>query len=1587
MDTAAKNRQARELLLSRCATEADMRAFILDHMPDQQGHIPEQGSLQAQITRLIERAGADEVMEALKQQAAGDTTHAGPSACTPHHSLVAEPAPWPWFERQWRGMSGPAQQSIREFSDVYLGTPHQPSGFGGRGADKQRILDWLANPKSPPYYVLRAITGRGKSALLSRVVVAASEQPDLDIVFVPVSLRFKLTRLIDVLHALLGQLAALSNTKPILPVTLNEARAQLHYQLRQPVSAGRRRLVVIDGLDELGGWQFESGLFPQEPSPTTNVLLSFRKLGDEHDVHWRRRLGLGPRLVEEQDLQPLGRSDVLEALQNARLTPRINGREPLLAERLFTLSEGDPLVLGLLIDECHSAKGLSHLLEGREVDLKAGLSGCWDRMLKPTERNALSPDGSTPTWRLMALLSCARAPIPREDMMVLAELGSGEALDRALEPVHRWVLNTGSGSVFNHPGLREFVYDQKLGRPEQQKWHNRFVAWGERVIAELSSGKRSPSAVPPYLLEWLSTHLVDAAAPPENFLALLSSDWKRAWEHVLLGYYGLLQDVELAMSVFEAACRNALDAQPKQPARFLPALVRCILWRSSIHSYTTNLDLTLLAPLVEHSLLTPEQARLHLQRRFLTTGRQFAHSMDNGPTLREAMRFLYAYQPAEVVDLAVAMADGDEHWHQQDLLLDLIPILAREDEAATLMRVRSLRSCWLQIRCLLTLCADLPDRSADWRAQLQNEACGLIQKLPRPHGFLNMLPWALPRLSADNQEQLLPKALAEAQGILELSSKCHRLLELAKIVRGPEQQQQVYLDALDAAMRGDRSYEVDRCLDALDHFSTETARAVFQRLLAEGRHLSIFHWTLREPGSLEDRQARLAALLTEVDRARVRQAGLREAAAAWDESWKIEPLRNLSTLGAADDALAIVRKTKDPRKQRAGRVRLIDLLPLQEQIDLLGDELKQCGGYRARERIQQLLSLPAVPMESVRMILQHTVDPLARARGLIHLLGRADQDERTVLLADLEQVEREITNPPDRIELLGLLFDAYPTPDLLDELLNEAAAETARTSSSRVESEVIYRLARWLKAPYRSRVLMRLVELIEYAPEHMRGVELVQMLGIPELPRDLAQRALRCYRHTAHGHQLPQLLPYVDDPAERTELLKNELARTQSIGDAGACLIAAASLATSDVLCQEIVNAAKSLESPEGRFLALAELGRRLPVLSEIAKSEAVIVAVPLVDSPRITAYSYVLQHGSPRQVRELVDGSYAQIQLRIQRLEPILNRWQTLPREEIEVAFHDLKHDTQTVLTELRERLISIGGRLDKETAEQLIQKVPWFWIDVMTVLLPALSPTRKAAMLAITQQRIPDLPANVRLSAQAQLVEYLPQDRRSAAICEILSHPIQALHERLLWMLAPMLVGEHLPRIIEVVASAPQSFLMNIKAIVARVPSALQHDLALGLYKKLRAPETTQNNALLIQLLPYLEGPAVLDTVSRTDKTSFPQGLASLSAAIRQMDVDVLGKAFTSLQTASRNTRSSPHDPILAAIGTLAAELTRRDRKHRLEMFDYILHTLRERCTGRAQDLDTLASLAPWFKELGPPDVGDRLAEEVLEIMSVWR
>lgn len=51
--------------MAHCPTETDLRAFIMDYLPEQLPHIPEQGSRQEKISRLIERAGAKAALAAL----------------------------------------------------------------------------------------------------------------------------------------------------------------------------------------------------------------------------------------------------------------------------------------------------------------------------------------------------------------------------------------------------------------------------------------------------------------------------------------------------------------------------------------------------------------------------------------------------------------------------------------------------------------------------------------------------------------------------------------------------------------------------------------------------------------------------------------------------------------------------------------------------------------------------------------------------------------------------------------------------------------------------------------------------------------------------------------------------------------------------------------------------------------------------------------------------------------------------------------------------------------------------------------------------------------------------------------------------------------------------------------------------------------------------------------------------------------------------------------------------------------------------------------------------------------------------------
>lgn len=83
-----------------------------------------------------------------------------------------------------------SQGKIENFFDEYLGTGRQSVPFGGRSDELAALDQWLADRSAPPYGLLAAQAGRGKSALLARWSQSVIEREQADLAFIPISIRF-----------------------------------------------------------------------------------------------------------------------------------------------------------------------------------------------------------------------------------------------------------------------------------------------------------------------------------------------------------------------------------------------------------------------------------------------------------------------------------------------------------------------------------------------------------------------------------------------------------------------------------------------------------------------------------------------------------------------------------------------------------------------------------------------------------------------------------------------------------------------------------------------------------------------------------------------------------------------------------------------------------------------------------------------------------------------------------------------------------------------------------------------------------------------------------------------------------------------------------------------------------------------------------------------------------------------------------------------------------------------------------------------------------------------------------------------------
>ncbi|EPX59485.1 hypothetical protein D187_002975 [Cystobacter fuscus DSM 2262] len=500
---------------------------------------------------------------------------------------------------------------IQGFLTHYVG-PEARGGtpFGGRSDALSELDQWLDGEGQPPYRLLIAPGGRGKSALLAHWVCRLARREDLAVAYFPVSVRFQ-TNLAGQLFQALGARLAWLHGEPI-PSDFNTPvdvwRRLFLDALSRRLDGGRLLLLVIDGLDEAADLALGPTLLPFPPSPGLRIVLSAREMTNRDVESWSRVLGwTQPGRVVPMVLESLDRRGISEALGG--LNPPMDrlANHPPMVEELHRLTQGDPLLLGLYLEQLSGRPELEAVpeqLRSLQPGLEGYFNGWWDEQRDLWGDEA--PLRESAVNDLLGALACALGPLRRDDLLRLLGLGSGLRLDETLRPVARLIVGDGQrqGIAFTHPRLATYL-QSRLSEDERRAWTSRFLDWGRSTLKALESGGMNPKDVSAYLIHYYGAHLEREERGAEDFFPLVSEAWLRAVESRERAYAGFLNDVERVRKALQRDNEARLSA--RQPLAIAEE-VRCGVVRSSIHSIAKNLSSAQMKAFISTRWWTLEEA-------------------------------------------------------------------------------------------------------------------------------------------------------------------------------------------------------------------------------------------------------------------------------------------------------------------------------------------------------------------------------------------------------------------------------------------------------------------------------------------------------------------------------------------------------------------------------------------------------------------------------------------------------------------------------------------------------------------------------------------------------------------------------------------------------------------------------------------------------------------------------------------------------------------------------------------------------------------------------------------------------------------
>jgi hypothetical protein len=510
----------------------------------------------------------------------------------------------------------PFASAIENFISYYLGSPSEPEPFGGRDQALAALTGWLDGP-GEPYLLLTAPAGRGKSALLVHWIDRLGRDPDgPGVVFVPMSIRYRLNTSHQVFGALVARLADAYGDEPprLAGDGMDELRDRFSGYLRCAPPGGRVLLVVLDGLDEAAGWSAGPELFPARPAGRVKLLASARWTSDRPDeAAWRRQLGWDRAgMARGMTLAPLDRAETQDVLRSMGVPLDILAAREYVVSRLLEVTGGDPLLLNLYVKDLWGQRDHAATLDVADLDrLRPGIEGYFDRWWE--DQQVLWGENFArkgPKVRaVFDLLAVAFGPLSRADLLTLAgnDEINGDDLDDALDVLRRFVIARPDrrSFVLAHPRFAIYRYERLKADGEHTAFETKFLDWGRATLRSLTSN-RPPTNASPYIIQFYGAHLYRAGARPDDLLAMVNESWRQAWDNVSDDFGGFLGDVSRALAAARASDRQALSAGRAAPC--LAGQVRCALALSANASFTQSVGSEMLAALLAHGIWSGNRA-------------------------------------------------------------------------------------------------------------------------------------------------------------------------------------------------------------------------------------------------------------------------------------------------------------------------------------------------------------------------------------------------------------------------------------------------------------------------------------------------------------------------------------------------------------------------------------------------------------------------------------------------------------------------------------------------------------------------------------------------------------------------------------------------------------------------------------------------------------------------------------------------------------------------------------------------------------------------------------------------------------------